>query len=84
MMPFALWRTVAGFWSGWAEGWGCQGNTTNRRRDKSACPKNSKPLKRLVFSCAWRSVVGMKPNFSEGFQGFHMHGPELPLPGGSL
>ena len=40
--------------------------------------------KRLVFSCAWRSVVGMKPNFSEGFQGFHMHGPELPLPGGSI
>lgn len=84
MMGFALWRGVAGFRPGWAGGWGWQGNTTNGRRDKSACPKRCKPLKRLAFLRAWRSVAGMKPDFCEGFQGFRMHGPELPLSGASL
>ncbi len=84
MTAFALWRSVAGFRSGWAGGWRWQENTTNRRRDKSACPKNAKPLKRLVFFCAWRSVVGMNPNIREVFQGFYMHGPGLPLCGGTL
>jgi len=84
MTAFALWRVVAGFRSGWAGGWGSQGNTTNRRRDKSACPKRCKPLRRLAFWRAWRSVAGMRTGFCEGFQGFRMHGPELPLSGGSL
>lgn len=83
MTAFAVWRSVAGYRSGWAEGWAWQEETTNRRRDKSACPKRCKPLKRLAFWRAWRSVAGMKPDFCEGFQGFRMHGPELPLPGGS-
>jgi hypothetical protein len=53
------------------------------RRDKSACPERCKPLTRLAFRRACRSVVGMKPGFSEGFQGFRMHRPEQPLSGAS-
>jgi hypothetical protein len=53
------------------------------RRDKSACPKRCKPLARLAFWRACRSVAGMKPGFSEGFQGFRMHGREKPLSGAS-
>lgn len=51
------------------------------RRDKSACPKRCKPLTRLAFWRACRSVAGMKPGFSEGFQGFRMHGPGQSLTG---
>lgn len=58
-------------------------NPTTGRRDKSACPKRCKPLTRLAFWRACRSVAGMKPGFSEGFQGFRMHGPEEPLSGAS-
>jgi hypothetical protein len=58
-------------------------NPTTGRRDKSACPKRCKPLTRLSFLRACRSVVGMKPGFYEGFQGFRMHGPERPLSGAS-
>lgn len=60
-----------------------QRNPTIGRRDKSACPKRCKPLTRLAFWRACRSVAGMKPGFSEGFQGFRMHGPEERLFGGS-
>jgi len=81
MRVFAVWRGLASFRSGWAEGLGWQGDTTNRRRDKSACPKRCKPLKRLAFWRAWRSVAGMMPGFCEGFQGFRMHGSEMPLSG---
>ena len=49
------------------------------RRDKRACPKRCKPLTRLAFWRACRSVAGMKPDFSEGFQGLRMHGPEMSL-----
>lgn len=84
MTAFAFWRDVAGLRSGWAGGWDWQRNTTNRRRDKSACPKRCKPLKRLAFWRAWRSVAGMKPGFVEEFQGFCMHGSGWPLSGGSL
>ena len=83
MTAFALWRCVEGFRSGSAEGRGWQEDTTNRRRDKSACPKRCKPLTRLAFWRACRSVAGMKPGFSEEFQGFPMHGPEKPLSGAS-
>ena len=58
-------------------------NPTIGRRDKSACPQRCKPLTRLAFWRACRSVAGMKPGFSEGFQGFRMHGPEKPLSGAS-
>ena len=84
MMALALWRGVAGFRSGWAQRWKWQRNTTNRRLDKSTCHKRCKPLKRLAFCRAWRSVAGMNPGFCEGFQGFRMHRPGLPLSGGSL
>lgn len=58
-------------------------NLITGRRDKSACPKRCKPLTRLAFWRACRSVAGMKPSFSEGFQGVRMHGPEKPLSGTS-
>ena len=56
-------------------------NPTTGRQDKRACPKRCKPLTRLAFCRACRSVAGMKPGFSEGFQGFRMHGPEGPPSG---
>ena len=64
------WRSVKGIG---------QRHPIHGRRDKSACPKRCKPLTRLAFWRACRSVAGMKPGFSEGFQGFRMHGPEEPL-----
>jgi len=57
------------------------GKTTEGWRDKSACPKRCKPLKRLAFSCEWRSVAGMKPGFCERFQRFGMHAPQKPPSG---
>lgn len=54
------------------------------RRDKSACPQRCKPLARLAFWRACRSVAGMKPGFSEGFQGFRMHGAGKSLNGATL
>ena len=58
-----------------------QRNTTIGRRDKSACPQRCKPLARLAFWRACRSVAGMKHGFSQGFQGFRMHGPGKSLTG---
>jgi hypothetical protein len=58
-----------------------QRNPIIGRRDKSACPKRCKPLTRLAFRRACRSVAGMKPGFSQLFQGFGMHAPENPLTG---
>jgi hypothetical protein len=58
-----------------------QRNLIIGRRDKRACPQRCKPLTRLAFWRACRSVAGMKPGFSEGFQGFRMHGPEKSLTG---
>ncbi len=58
-----------------------QKNPIIGRRDKRACPKRCKPLTRLAFWRACRPVAGMKPGFSEGFQGFRMHGPGKALTG---
>lgn len=58
-----------------------QTSTIEGWRDKSPCPKRCKPLTRLAFSCAWRSVAGMKPGFFERFQRFHMHAPQTPMSG---
>ncbi len=44
------------------------GETTVGWRDKSACPECAKPLTRLAFSRACRSVAGMLPDFGEHFQ----------------
>ena len=38
-------------------------------RDKSACHERRKPLTRLGFSRAWRSVACIAHGFCEGFQG---------------
>lgn len=76
-------RLVARFGARSSAGEGVQGIPIHGRRDKSTCPKRCKPLTRLAFRRACRSVAGMKPGFSEGFQGFRMHGVEKPLSGAS-
>jgi hypothetical protein len=83
MNLIGLRRLLAGFGAPLSVGGVMQRNPINGRRDKSACPKRCKPLTRLAFWRACRSVAGMKPGFSEGFQGFRMHGPEEPLSGAS-
>jgi hypothetical protein len=83
MTLIGLRRLLAGCCARLSVGGVMQRNPTNGRRDKSACPKRCKPLTRLAFWRACRSVAGMKPGFSEGFQGFRMHGPEEPLSGAS-
>jgi hypothetical protein len=83
MSSIGLYRLLAGFGARLGVGVVMQANPTNGRRDKSACPKRCKPLTRLAFWRACRSVAGMKPGFSEGFQGFRIHGPEEPLSGAS-
>lgn len=51
-----------------------------RGRDKSACPKRSKPLAWLAFSGACRPVAGILPEFFHCFQRFDMHGSLRPRP----
>lgn len=81
MNRIGLLRALAGCGACSSMGQPSQKNPTIRRRDKSACPKRCKPLTRLAFWRACRSVAGMKPGFSQGFQGFRMHGPEESLTG---
>lgn len=81
MIMVALWRTAAGTRSGTAEDEGFEGKTTDRGRDKSACPKRHKPLTRLAFWRACGSVAGMKPGFCEEFQGARVHAAEQAAPG---
>jgi hypothetical protein len=80
MISVGLGRASAGC-GGWqcAKGIG-QKHHIHGRRDKSACPKRCKPLTRLAFWRACRSVAGMKPGFSQLFQGSGMHGPGNSLP----
>jgi hypothetical protein len=83
MISIGLLRRLAGYGTHQAIGGLELSNPTIGRRDKSACPKRRKPLTRLAFCRACRSVAGMKPGFSERFQGFRMHGPEQPPSGAS-
>lgn len=81
MTALRSFRVVAGYGVRWRVlGWKA-GKTTEGWRDKSTCPKRCKPLTRLAFWCAWRSVAGMKPGFCERFQRFGMHAPETLLSG---
>jgi hypothetical protein len=83
MIRIVLLRVLAGYGTHQRMGGSPLRKPTTGRRDKSACPKRCKPLTRLAFWRACRSVAGMKPGFSEGFQGFRVHGPERPLSGAS-
>ncbi len=71
-------RMVVGYGVRWRALRWKEGKTTEGWRDKSACPKRCKPLKRLAFCRAWRSVAGMKPGFCERFQRLGMHTPVAP------
>lgn len=78
MTALGSFRMMAGCGVRWRALRGNSGNTTEGWRDKSACPKCCKPLTRLAFFRAWRSVSGMKPGFYQRFQRLGMHTPETP------
>ena len=68
MTRFAASRTLAYRRKGRAQGWTAAGSPAELGRDKSACHKRRKPLTRLGFSCAGRSVACKMHGFDEQFQ----------------
>ena len=68
MIRFALMRALACPRKRMAEGRPALALVRKVWRDKSACHELRKPLMRLGFSCACRSVACIGHGFGEGFQ----------------
>lgn len=69
MIGLALMRALACARKGMAEGRAALALVRKVWRDKSACHEHRKPLARLGFSCAGRSVACIGHGFDEVFQG---------------
>lgn len=69
MNQAALMRALACPRKGMAEGRPALALVRKVWRDKSACHERRKPLTRLGFSCACRSVACIGHGFGEEFQG---------------
>lgn len=68
MTYFAAWSGLAHRSERGAKGRTAGGATTDLGQDKTACHERPKPLARLGFSCAGRSVACRKHGFHQRFQ----------------